>query len=343
MEIKESDENNLIKDCLKEANKRLPFDEQKWILYNINNTKIVEEFGNIRVVEKKFKKANCEDGHHKFDKKTCLTNPKCIWNEGCFIKDGSPAALHKTLPNLVVMAGFSLKSFCNTISIIMDKINDLENVYRSVFVICLENFKKLQGEYCNIRDKSNIISEEEFRSNPELALSKAKSLEYKELRNKKELEVNERLATIIDKIIRKLKLDNVHILGKCAGGLLAINAIFCSDIYTGLFLSVPASPLNVTKLRTLSKDKLKKIKFRFHWNADDMQEFDWLNISHRLESYRDDNSVKKVSRDEKEVYDAEMKYIKDNIFNELDYKSYIFPKRVGHDVHHEFIDAIIRE
>jgi alpha-beta hydrolase superfamily lysophospholipase len=54
-----------------------------------------------------------------------------------------------------------------------------------------------------------------------------------------------------------MKLQNVHILGKSAGAGIAIHIMDKSDIYTGLFLVVPSSPLNVQLLRELPKDRLK--------------------------------------------------------------------------------------
>lgn len=111
--------------------------------------------------------------------------------------------------------------------------------------------------------------------------------------------------TIIDKCLRSpdLNLTNVHLLGKCAGGGLAIHTITKSNIYSGLFLSVPASPLNVEKLKELNKTQKNKIRFIFTWDKNDDYPFNW----------------NRKSNEEKEYYDKTMKKLK--IKN---YESYIF-------------------
>jgi hypothetical protein len=333
-----------IQECMKETKSTdqslFKFDEQDWNLYYVKNTKITENFGNFRIIEKIFNtNNNCESKDYKYNKHKCELDSKCTWNDGCFYKDGSAAAKYETLPNLVVMAGFSTKSFCNTTKVIMQKLDSLKKCYRAVYVICLDNLKKIQGDYCDYRDSEikREPTDEEKRKNPELENIYSDS--YRSWRNDRELETNQKIANIIDKILRNLNLKNVHILGKCAGGLVAINAISKSDIYTGLLLAVPGSPLNVKELENISTDKLKKMKFRFQWNQDDDFSFDWNKMEHKFEKLKNSDVILRASRDEKLKYDERIKEIEKNKGIKLDYKSYLFPVG-GHEVHQDLFEAL---
>jgi hypothetical protein len=77
----------------------------------------------------------------------------------------------------------------------------------------------------------------------------------------------------------------IHLLGKCAGGWIAIQTIQ-SDIYKALYLAVPASPTNIQPI--LDNDKLKDLIYHFSWNEDDPDSVSWGGLS----------------REQKVIYDA---------------------------------------
>lgn len=197
---------------------------------------------------------------------------------------------NSNLPNLVLLSGFSNKSIINSSRVVFENINKIENKYQALYIFCYsENeFKKYQKDACDLRDK---MKENVLNSFNKIYES--------------EIKLNDQLATIIDKCLRSpdLNLTNVHLLGKCAGGGLAIHTITKSNIYSGLFLSVPASPLNVEKLKELNKTQKNKIRFIFTWDKNDDYPFNW----------------NRKSNEEKEYYDKTMKKLK--IKN---YESYIF-------------------
>ena len=231
----------------------------------------------------------------------------------------------KDKPILFAMAGFSHKSFYQSSQVILDKISVLDKKYREVYFINLSSIKDLQTS--RVREQNTDL---EKRNN----LDK-RSIEYQETKNKPELNLTREIAEQINRIIvEELQLDNVHLLGKSSGGGVVINLINLDKRYTGLFVSVPMWPYNVTQL---TDETLKRVKFRFGWNIDDEYNiFDWKD------------EKLKYSYQEKANYDQIMaNFTKEKKDFKIDYMSIMFhpdseipPDRKdhGHEIHHKLID-----
>ena len=267
----------------------------------------------------------------------------------------------RTRPNLVVMSGFSANSVRESGYVIKDKLPVLSKKYSSVYIINLSPFKKPQNDACDVRDAYilslltqsqkdtfdaiNTAEEKKaFLNRPEFKeICRQKSKEdpmHREKKNCEEIQVYKDASVTINELLSKLRLENVHLLGECAGGGLSIYTVNQSSIYTGLFLAVPSSPLNI---RVLSDEVLKRVKFRFSWNINDEVQYDW----HKEEM---DN---KNSFDEKNIYDAAMKNIMKTKQFPIDYVSFMFSqdplttkannRSPAHEIHRKFIDFIVNE
>ena len=147
-------------------------------------------------------------------------------------------------------------------------------------------------------------------------------------RYKSETDLNQNIAIEINKIIKNtLKLTNVHLLGKCAGGGISIHLLEKDPIYTALYLAVPGNPRGVKYLKNIEKSRLKDITFIFCWCKQDHYKFDW----------------NKLSKDEITRYDKQMNKIKKKI--KLKYNSYIEDKFVEPSLteYHEIPDLLIEK
>lgn len=100
---------------------------------------------------------------------------------------------------------------------------------------------------------------------------------------KPEIDLNEELGSVVDKLLRSINLTNVHLLGKCAGSGVAIHTFTKSDIYNCLYLGVPASPKNVEHLLT---KKWNNKRFIFAWDKRDAYKFTWGQSNKEIEKYR---------------------------------------------------------
>jgi len=177
------------------------------------------------------------------------------------------------MPNLVVMAGLSTKSFCKSTEKIINNMKSIDDMYNAIYIIKYDEdkCKKLQVTACSKRDenKKTTTNIEEIYE-PEVSL-------------------NEELGIIVDKMLRCAGIKKIHLLGKCAGGGVAIHTFTKNlDLYEALYLAVPASPLNIHHL--LDKNIMGK-KFIFAWDKRDHYEFDWGRLS----------------KDEKKHYDKTLK------------------------------------
>ena len=163
--------------------------------------------------------------------------------------------LNGTINNLVVIAGFSENSGIATRDVINKELDRIANNYISVYVIILQPFKELQKE------NDRIDSERK------LTLS-IDDPEYRKMQWANDIMMKDQLATIVDKIIRANNINNVHLLGKSAGGGLAMNIVSKSDIYKKLYLAVPAHPLFCDSLIRMG-DKLNDLPVCIGWNYND--------------------------------------------------------------------------
>jgi len=216
-------------------------------------------------------------------------------------------------PNLVAMAGFSESSFCGSTKVIVENLHKIKDMFNCVYVICFtgEVINK-QTKACSDRDDN--IAEELGLPKDEL-LKKLKDEEFykslvtilknKEVRKrifKPETDLNEILGKVVDKLIRCAGITNVHLLGKCAGGGVAIHTFTKSDIYQALYLAVPASPTNVEHLRTIDLGGRKII---IAWDKRDAYPFTWGKSNQEKASYvetlkklGDNYEVKEFNEDE---------------------------------------------
>lgn len=177
------------------------------------------------------------------------------------------------LPILVGLPGFSVKSFCGSTNRIIENLSKIENKFKEIYILCFTTkVKEIQKKVCEDRDKLKDTDKDIYKS---------------------EVKLNDNLGTIVDKLLRSIKLTNVHLLGKCAGGGVAIHTFTKSDIYDALYLGVPGSPMDVQHL--LTKQYIDK-KFVFVWNKRDVYVFPYG-----------------ISNQEIIKYSETMKQIKNNI------------------------------
>jgi len=251
------------------------------------------------------------------------------------------------LPNLVAWAGISLLSFSNSSRIIMNNVEHLKDFYQAIYIISLDNIKSVHTDCFPCRDAKAKVSKNDHgvitygegdNQKTYNLEDKKENYAWRAFKNKDEISFQEDVSYVIDKIIRAIKLTNVHVLGKSAGAGIAIHIMDKSDIYTGLFLVVPSSPLNVQVLRELPKEKLESIKFRFMWMIEDASVFDW-----QKEEGKGEKSI-----NEKIHYEGEMVDIKSKATG-IDYKLYTYNgieqgenetkscKPGHHDIHKDFL------
>jgi len=173
-------------------------------------------------------------------------------------------------PNLVMLAGFSHKSFMNSSNIIIKHIDELLEKF-NIYLIQYASYASEQSKACKIRDEKKLDDKTLYDS---------------------EIKLNDKISIDINSIIKNnLKLDNVHLLGKCAGGGIMIHLLEKDSIYKALYLAVPASPTDISYLKNIDKKRLNKIKFIFGWSVQDHYQFHW----------------NRISCDEKVIYDKRMK------------------------------------
>lgn len=191
-------------------------------------------------------------------------------------------------PNLVVMAGFSVNSFCGSSEIILKCIKTLEPYYRAIYILCYDDeFKILQDDALNA---SNRI----FDSLPPSEQANRHDYTIRAKIYNPELEMVDQMAIDIDKIFRcpQLNLKNVHLLGKSAGGGLAMHIVSKSEIYKALYLAVPA---NSTYLMPLEKmgERLNSFKVIIGWNENDSKELYKKNSNENRPKYEETYSILK--------------------------------------------------
>jgi hypothetical protein len=184
-------------------------------------------------------------------------------------------------PNLVVMAGFSTNSFCGTTKRVIENLDKIVDKFKAVYILKFDEdvFKDLQKNACQERDSN-----------------KHKMTDYKRIYSP-ETNLNEDIGTIVDKLLRCAGLSNVHLLGKCAGGGVAIHTFTKSNIYNALYLGVPASPTNIEHLIEFNfTNKIIGKKFIFGWDTRDAYPFDWGRTSNH-EKYFYDETIEPLKSD----------------------------------------------
>jgi hypothetical protein len=99
---------------------------------------------------------------------------------------------NKDFPNLVVIPGFSKKSFCGTVKRVIDNLHKLKKKFHTIYIFYFdeEKFKTLQTSACKLRD--SIESEDLV------------------IKYKPETDLNEELSKLIDKFIRVIDIKHVQ-------------------------------------------------------------------------------------------------------------------------------------
>jgi hypothetical protein len=228
-------------------------------------------------------------------------------------------------PNLVVMAGFSTSSFCGTSEIIMmsESMEELSKKYRAIYIINYDE-KVFKGAL-------NKSFDDDKEANKDFQPGDPHSLESRLKLKGHELTMLDEFGTVIDKILRcpDLNLKNVHILGKSIGSGLALHTLIKSDIYTALFLAVPANPTYMWPLDRLSDDRLKSIIIKCGWNKNDDRDLYGVlscdNPPYFLKSIQELSANRNIPK------------LLEN------YKQYEFENGNKHEVYPGFINLIVNE
>ena len=242
----------------------------------------------------------------------------------------------KNLPNLVVLPGFSLKSFCGSTNVIFNNLEYIMNHFSSLYIICYDDakIKSLQKTACTIRDK--------FLEDKSITLYDISDQSKYTEAYMPEIAMNENIAICIDKILRSpvINLSNVHLLGKSASGGVAIHTIDKSDIYTGLYLTVPSSPLDVKYLLDIDEKRLyhiTKIKYRFAW-SNDVYKFTWFS---KYNMQFEDKELHLSSRDEYTRYENTMHQFNLKNGGMVDYKLARFDNSFGHEIPNQLFSKFL--
>jgi len=227
----------------------------------------------------------------------------------------------KDKPVLFAMAGISTKSFSNSAKVVVDNIEKLKGKFSSVYMINYDPLKQAQidvcGKYNELKDKKISMLRSDLSDDEEL------NEMYEG-----EIKLNIEIATLMNEIIsNKLRLDNVHLLGKCNGGFVCLELVSMDDRYKALYLAVPGSPIHVKPLYKLSPKRLEEIVFIFGWNDNDDYKFNFTP----------------ESRMEKKIYDEEMIKLGEDKNVKLKYESHMFESGNGHEINSDLLDQILKE
>jgi hypothetical protein len=155
-------------------------------------------------------------------------------------------------PSLFVIPNITNESFYSVAKIIQMTETRL-TTYHKIHII---NWCHKDDTIKNFKDRAELISDE----------IKSDDINVKYDTMNKFLNNSAKLLNYI--ITKGLKSNNIHLLGCGVGGGIAIQLLPFDNIYNGLFLFEPVSPLNICNLLEI-KHRLQKIKFRISWNATD--------------------------------------------------------------------------
>jgi hypothetical protein len=167
---------------------------------------------------------------------------------------------------LVVFAGMSKKSTLNTMRVLVKKLSTIKQKFKSLYVFEYSMYSNWQTTACQRLRDGDFKNDEEKKFLPEL-------------------EMNKNIAMKVHDIINNLHLTNVHLLGKCNGGWVALE-LFLLGGYKGLYLAVPGIP-PIDRLKLLRPYK-NSAKFLFRWNKQDKFKF----VGWNTESYQEEERYK---------------------------------------------------
>jgi hypothetical protein len=178
------------------------------------------------------------------------------FSDWSYLEVGPTCTIFKTLnidsslPSLFIIPNINNESFYSITKIIQMTESSLYS-YHKVYII---NWCHKDDTIKDFKDKAELFSDE-IKSDD---INMKYDIMIKFMSNS---------AKLLNYIITKgLNLNNVHLLGCGVGGGIAIQLLPFDNIYNGLFLFEPFSPLNICNLLDI-KHRLQKIKFRISWNA----------------------------------------------------------------------------
>jgi len=225
-------------------------------------------------------------------------------------------------PVLFIMAGISTNSFCGTAEVLVRNQETLKGKFKEVYIVNMNAFKNYQDDACQTyRAKRTKELNKESILRTELTENELLDIYDGEIRLAKE--ISQFIHIIISD---KLKLTNVHVLGKCAGGEIALNLVCLSEIYKALYLAVPGSVTHITPLYDIPPKRLESMHFIFGWNQNDDYAFNWNGRSST----------------EKEIYDEEIGKLEAKKKIGIDYESYMFRPGNGHQPNDKLFDKIAK-
>lgn len=241
-------------------------------------------------------------------------------------------------PILVAMGGISTNSFCGSSEIIVQNVELLKDKFKAIYIINTNEYKKEQGKACDhkdaitdgLRERCKFMKEKENDIRRKMKENIKDKDEYRRYYDKlygPEREFTNNLAQDIHNLIKnKLKLTNVHLLGKCQGGSNMLSVISTGDeIYKALYLAVPGAAYNIEPLYNLTPARLEDITFIFGWNKNDDYGFGF-----------------NISINEKAVYDEEIGKLEEEKKVQLNYESYVFTPGNGHEINSKLIAKIAK-
>lgn len=174
-------------------------------------------------------------------------------------------------PDLFVVTSISSASMIATSRIIISMLHMLEKKYRRVFIMkfchTMNTIKDTHNEVCAKRDEMKL-EEKTITIEKETAYMFPRTMVISNIREyyKVEIDFYIILSKLVNHIITKeLKLTKVELLGKSAGGCIAIHLANLAPIYHALYLASPASPLLLTDLQ------MKTMKIHIGWPYNDIK------------------------------------------------------------------------
>ena len=174
-------------------------------------------------------------------------------------------------PDLFVVTSISSNSMISTSRVIIGMLHMLEKKYRRVFIMkfchTMNTIKDTHTEVCMKRDEMKL-EEKTITIEKETAYMLPRTMVISNIREyyKVEIDFYIILSKLVNHIITKeLKLTNVELLGKSAGGCIAIHLANLDPIYHALYLASPASPLLLTDLQR------KTMKIHIGWPYNDIK------------------------------------------------------------------------
>ena len=202
-------------------------------------------------------------------------------------------------------------------------IKELSKKYRAIYII---NYDEKV-----FKDALNKSFNDDKEANKDFHPEDAHSLDSRLKLKNNEIRMLDEFGRVIDQILRcpDLDLKNVHLLGKSIGSGLALHTIDKSDIYTALFLAVPANPTYMWPLARLSPERLKSIIIKCGFNKNDNRDLYGILSCENPPYFQKSIEELSISKKTPELL--------------KNYKQYEFEPGNFHEVNPVFINLIVNE